>query len=169
MRKIEGFVCIAEIADPSHPRQRRLFGRPQDPSLIERGYEAFATNGLVPFISFIEAWIARDEMRKNRYFRSVSIATIEMKMIEDDRDLELPAFRSHGRWVVTREGDLGTEIIGPCRSKHRTTLPGASIELNCLQPFRDFARVRYVASEHHRQSFGAKTRIATFDLRIALV
>lgn len=168
MRQIKGFVCVARVKNPRpFLKQQQLFGRAIDPVTIERGYEAFRTNDLVPFELLADAVLARNNMRRNPDFTSVRIADIEMDVAEDEGDWGKFSFRQARSWVVIihHKFERECELVGArTGGAFGRAMPGTPIELNGLKPFRSWRNVEWTANDSARQS-QCPVQIATFRLR----
>jgi hypothetical protein len=161
MRKIEGFICIAAIEG-----REILFGKNMGKG--QGSWQNFETNDLTPFADFSVAKIAKSELENRNRFEKISIAKIEMEVMETEDEINLLRRRKKGHWVVVRKiSEWGeTSLIGASveRSPSRYPVYGAWLTENGITPFSDFEAVEWTAGEEARQAQCAAL-IAAFKIK----
>lgn len=170
MRKINGFVCIAEVITSNDFKREILFGVNVNlKDLKGKITETLQSNGLIPFSNLQMAEKAQKELIASKMFKKVRIAEIAMQLTETMKDVPFFIKRKNLIVVAVIEESgmltdmrlMGTYVEGKCG---QYPLPGALLEFNGFKPFSNFESAEYVASEAKRQ-MDCRVLIGTFTLK----
>jgi len=177
LRTIEGFVCVAIIEtrvgkDDALVDRQIFFGPPVNQNMVEKGYEAMASNNLKPFATFEEAQWAQIKLAKRKYqhkhqqlFKEVWIGRLKMEMAESDGENRDLFFENSDSLIVVVQFERGWQLVGRLTSDEISLYPrlGADLFENGLTPFNELRMALFVQNDSQRQSW-TPCRLATFSL-----
>lgn len=160
MRRVEGFVCIAQSEEII--TREILFG--QNQGMGQLHYEALATNGLVPFDNLEIAKIAQDELRLRKDFLEVALGKINLLIATGLEDFGL--FKRKRRLAVIGHFEGSTQLIGSFVEGKPGIypLPGAYLSENGFKTISNLEVALHIAHEIGRQGRSG-ANIASFFLR----
>lgn len=166
MRKIEGYVCVAILAEERPISSCQLFGVAVDRSMQNKGYEPITTNGLKPFASIDEALTAKFKLEERGYFENIWIGKMKLELAESIEENQDPLFRnSRSLIIVVTEEWMGHRLLGPAvKGVHQTCNETCSeLQVNGLKAFANSQLVFWPLEQVIRLT-QLPTRLATFSL-----
>lgn len=167
MKKIDGYVCVAFLAEVRPIPSCQLFGAAVARSMRRKGYEAITTNGLEPFDSVDEALAAAGRLGERDDIENVWVGRLQLELAESIGENQSPLFAGSRSLIiiVKEEYGGGHRLLGPTVKGAPQTCNETCSELqaNGLKTFADSQSVRYPLSQVARLS-QLPTRLATFTL-----
>lgn len=170
MKRIEGYVCVAVLAEKMPFPVCQLFGVVVDQSMKDEGYEAITTNGLKPFDSINEALAAATKLRERDDIGSVWIGRMKLKLSESKEENLDPLFRRSRSLIIVVEEEFPKghrRLFGPAVEGVPQTCNEycSELQVNGRRRFSSWRFVRWPLREVIRLTGGLPTRLATFSLK----